>query len=198
MSKDATSKMVALAFDHLAFAAETLDEGREVVEAALGVPLGPVGHHASMSTHNRLLGLGPGEYFEVIAIDPAAPPVAHPRWFDLDRFKGAPKLTNWILRCDDLDRALAAAPAGAGQPVALERGDFRWRMGVPATGCLPYDNAFPALIEWQGRLHPSDRLPDSGCRLQRLEVAHPDALALRKVLPLRDPRVVFVKGPNAI
>jgi hypothetical protein len=197
MSDRATRQMKALAFDHLVFAAETLEKGRESVETALAVPLGPIGHHTYMSTHNRLLGLGPGEYLEVIAIDPLAPPVAHPRWFDLDRFSGPPRLTNWVLRCDDLDRVLAAAPEGAGQPVALQRGDFRWRMGVPTTGCLPYANAFPALIEWQGNLHPSDRMPDNGCRLQRLEVAHPDAQALRSVLSLRDPRIVFVAGPKA-
>lgn len=197
-SKAVPIALVDLALDHLAYSSETLAEGAEAVEAALGVRLGPVGHHAYMSTHNRLLGLGPGEYFEVIAIDPAAPQVPHPTWFDLDRFRGVPRLTNWILRCDDLDRALALAPEGAGRAVTLARGDFRWRMGVPVTGQLPFDDAYPALIEWQGTLHPSDRLPDSGCRLQRLEVAHPDPKALRAALPVRDPRIEIVSGPKAL
>ena len=61
-----------------------------------------------MATHNRLLGLG-DLYLEVIAADPSAPRPAWPRWFDLDRFTGAPRLTNWICACDDLEAAVAAA-----------------------------------------------------------------------------------------
>src|SRR5690606_19696369 len=142
-------------------------------EAALGVGLEPGGKHPFMGTHNRLLSLGPGEYLEVIAIDPDATAPDRPRWFRLDTFTGPPRVTNWILRTDELDAALAAAPPGAGQPVALERGPYRWRMGVPEDGRLPFDDAFPALIQWQGECHPAAALPDRGCRLRRLEIAHP-------------------------
>ena len=186
------------AFDHLAVSAATLEEGSAAVEDALGLPVGPGGVHPFMGTHNRLLGLGPGEYLEVIAIDPAAPSPPHPRWFPLDRFSGPVRLTNWIVRVGDLDAALAAAPAGAGRAVDLERGAYRWRMGVPADGCLPFDDAFPALIEWKGALHPAAALPDLGCRLVRLEIAHPEAAALRAALPLADPRVIVVPGDRAL
>lgn len=186
------------ALDHLAVSAATLVEGVAHVEAALGVRLGPVGQHAYMSTHNRLLGLGPSEYLEVIAIAPEAPAVPHPRWFRLDEFRGPPRLTNWICRVADLEAALAVAPQGAGRAVSLSRGDFSWRMGVPTDGRLPYDDRFPALIEWQGGLKPQDRLADSGCRLFRLEVAHPEVDALRACLALSDPRVHYVSGPAAL
>ncbi|OYX45307.1 MAG: polyphosphate kinase [Rhodobacterales bacterium 32-67-9] len=186
------------AFDHLAVSAATLEEGAVAVEQALGLPLGPGGVHPFMGTHNRLLGLGEGEYLEVIAIDPAAPKPPHPRWFRLDRFSGPPRLTNWIVRTDDLEAALAAAPAGAGRAVDLERGSYRWRMGVPTDGCLPYDDAFPALIEWTGALHPAAALPELGCRLVRLEIAHPDAAALRAALPCADPRMIVVPGKRAL
>lgn len=166
--------------------------------AALGVAPGPGGEHGTMSTHNRLLGLGPADYLEVIAVNPDAPPVAHPRWFRLDDFSGPPRLTNWVCRVKALDAALAAAPDGAGQPVALSRGDFRWRMGVPQDGRLPFDDCFPALLSWAGGLKPSDRLADSGCRLYRLEVAHPEADRLRAHLPLSDPRIVIVPGAAAL
>ena len=77
------------------------------------------------------------------------------------------------------------------------RGDYRWQMAVPADGKLPFDGAFPALIEWQGTLHPAQALPDSGARLARLEIAHPKAEALKAALsPLfHDPRVVILQGP---
>jgi hypothetical protein len=183
---------MTLTIDHLAVSALTLDEGVAVVEAALGLPLSAGGLHPHMSTHNRLLGLGE-VYLEVIAADPSAPAPAWPRWFDLDNFTGAPRLTNWICACDDLEAALAVAPEGVGAAVDLQRGDLRWRMAVPGDGKLPFDGCFPALIQWQGP-HPAARLPDHGARLLRLEVAHPEAVVLRSVLALADPRVVIVPG----
>lgn len=183
-----------LRLDHLAVTAMTLDEGVAVVEAALGVGLAGGGQHPHMATHNRLLGLG-DVYLEVIAPDPAAPRPAWPRWFDMDRFSGPPRLTNWIAACDDIAAELALAPPGTGTPVALSRGDYRWQMAVPADGRLPFDNAFPALIQWHGSLHPARALPDTGVRLTRLEVAHPDAAALSLALArFSDPRVVIVPG----
>ena len=183
--------------DHLAVSAMTLEEGVAHVEAALGVALAPGGQHPLMATHNRLLGLG-DVYLEVIAADPAAPPPARPRWFDLDRFSGTPRLTNWIAACDDLEAEVAQGPKGVGVPVALARGDLRWQMAVPATGRLPFDDAFPALIRWDGTLHPAGLLPDAGVRLLRLEIAHPQAADLRTALDgrLADPRVVIVPGPE--
>jgi Glyoxalase-like domain len=186
-----------LRLDHLAISALTLDEGVADVENALGVALAPGGKHAHMATHNRLLGLG-DVYLEVIAIDLTAPAPAWPRWFDLDHFTGPPRLTNWIVACDDLDAELALSPAGTGTPVSLERGDLRWRMAVPPDGRLPYDGCFPALISWQGPLHPAAILPDRGVRLDRLEIAHPDAAALIHHLKARltDTRIILVPGPQ--
>lgn len=184
--------------DHLAVSCADLAEGVEAVADALGVRLEPGGQHPTMGSHNRLLSLGPDEYLEVIAIDPDAPPPGRPRWFRLDGFQGKPRLTNWVARVDDLDAALAGAVPGTGRATDLARGDFRWRMAVPDDGRLPFDDAHPALIEWQGGLKPQDRLPDAGCRLERLEIAHPEAERLREAIRLADPRVVFVTGPKAL
>jgi hypothetical protein len=180
-----------LTLDHIAISTTTLDTGAAEVEAALGLPLAPGGQHAAMGTWNRLLSLGPNEYFELIAIEPGAPGPSQPRWFDLDSFAGPTRATTWICRCDDLDAALAAAPPGTGTPWALERGDLRWRMAVPADGKLPFDGLFPALIEWQGAAHPAPRLPDRGVRLTALELHSPDAAALRAALAplIEDPRI---------
>lgn len=183
--------------DHLALSARTLDEGAAHVEAALGVAPGPGGVHPLMGTHNRLLGLG-DIYLEVIATDPAAKPPDWPRWFDLDNFSGPPRLTNWIAGCESLGDDIAAGPPGLGAPLALSRGDLRWQMAVPASGRLPFDDAFPALIEWQGSAHPVQRLPDSGLRLVRLLVLHPRADDLRAALAGRivDPRLEIAEGPG--
>jgi hypothetical protein len=185
-----------LTFDHLAIAASRLEDGVAMVEAALGVTLAGGGQHAHMATHNRLLGLG-DLYLEVIAIDPAAPAPAWPRWFDLDRFTGPPRLTNWVAACEDLDAELAQSPPGTGLPVALARGDYRWQMAVPPDGRLPFDGCFPALIHWQGTLHPAKALPESNIRLTRLEIAHPEGAALARMLAtrLKDNRLAITTGP---
>lgn len=181
--------------DHLAVAAEGLEAGQAHIEAALGLRLQPGGQHAHFGTHNLLLGLEDGLYLEVIAIDPTVAAPAYPRWFDLDRFTGAPRLHNWICAVDDLDAALLRHP-GAGQAVALARGDLHWRMAVPKDGILPMDNLFPALIEWQGPAHPSTRLVPTGAQLRWLVVSHPEAASLGDMLgpDMLDPRVVFEPG----
>lgn len=185
-----------LRLDHIAVSAATLEDGAAWVEMALGAPLAGGGKHPHMGTHNRLLSLG-DLYLEVIATDPAAPRPDHPRWFNLDHFKGTPRLTNWICQTDDLDAALAAAPPGTGTATDLQRGDYRWRFAVPASGRLPFDDCFPALIQWQGDLHPARTLRDHGIRLLRLDISHPRAGALQAALKgqIADPRIHIHLSP---
>ncbi|MBQ0803381.1 MULTISPECIES: VOC family protein [unclassified Sulfitobacter] len=182
--------------DHIAVAGESLGAATAHVQDALGVEMQQGGEHAVFHTHNRLLGMQDGLYLEAIAINPEAAIPDRARWFDLDRFTGPARLTNWICRCDDLDAALAALPAGFGAPVQLQRGDLRWRMAVPETGVLPFDNCAPALIEWQGDAHPAQRLLTADCRLTALQVHHPEAMTLAALLApfLHDNRVRFVEA----
>jgi hypothetical protein len=53
--------------DHLAVTCASLDEGAAWAESLLGVPLEQGGRHDRFATHNRLLSLGRGLYFGVIA-----------------------------------------------------------------------------------------------------------------------------------
>jgi hypothetical protein len=147
-----------------------------------------------MGTHNRLLSLGRETYLEVIAIDPEAPAPGRARWFGLDGFSGAPRLSHWVMRVPDLAAALATAPAGAGVAAAFERGPFRWRFAVTASGCQPFDDVYPALIEWQGTAHPAGGLTDRGCRLLRLTCRTPNPAALRAALPGGNGRMVIERG----
>lgn len=186
-----------LRLDHLAISAERLEDGVALVERRLGVPMAGGGQHPAMGTHNRLLSLG-DLYLEVIAVDPAATPPGRPRWFDLDRFSGPPRLTTWIVATDEMEAALATGPQGWGAAMDLARGDYRWQMAVPGDGRLPFDGACPALIRWQGALHPAPALPDHGLRLARLAVSHPQAAVLQAALALDDPRVSFIPGPPGL
>ena len=179
--------------DHLAVAGESLETAVAHVEEALGVDLQRGGQHVVFGTHNCLLGLADGLYLEAIAVDPDVEPQRSPRWFDLDHFSGAPRISNWVCRCFDMADVLKQLPVGVGAPVALTRGDLRWDMAVPTDGILPYDNMFPALIEWHSD-HPAPRLNQVGCTLERLVVSHPEATAIQAHLPLKDTRIVFETG----
>ena len=164
--------MSGTTFDHLVVAARTLDEGAAWVVSKLGVAPVAGGKHPTMGTHNRLLFIGQRRFLEVIAIDPDAPAPGRPRWFDLDdpgmrtKLEQGPALIHWVERTDDMDAALREYP----QPVevlALARGSYRWRIGVPKDGRRPGGGTLPTLIQWDGGLHPAEALPDTGCRLER-------------------------------
>ena len=156
--------------DHLVVAARTLDEGAAWVEAALGAAPVPGGKHPTMGTHNRLLSIGRGLFLEVIAVDPDAPAPERPRWFDLDqpemraRLARSPALVHWVERTDDLGAALLDYGETV-EVLSLERGKYRWRIGVPKDGRRPGGGTMATLIQWEG-LHPADALPDSGVRLE--------------------------------
>ena len=170
-----------LRMDHIVVSAERLADGIAYVEQALGVKLAPGGEHPDMGTHNALLHLG-DYYLEVIAINPDARAPDHPRWFDLDNFAGPPRITNWILRTDDLAAVLAKAPDQIGTPKTLSRGDFNWTVTVPRDGKLPFDGAFAGFIDWGTGIHPAQTLPDIGCRLKSWRVTSPDARELSHAL----------------
>jgi len=172
--------------DHLVVACTRLDEGVDWIERQLGARPQPGGQHVAMGTHNALLKLGPRVYLEVIAIDPDGVPPARPRWFALDepamqsRLASGPALVTWVLRSESLANACARVP-DLGEILSMARGDFRWKIAVPDDGSLPWGGILPAAIQWEPgpdgeSLHPCDRLPDSGCELESLRLAHPAAV----------------------
>lgn len=174
--------------DHIAIAAETLEDGVAWTEDRLGVSLLPGGQHARFGTHNRLLGLADGLYLEVIAVDPDATSDG-PRWFDLDNFSGPPRLANWICEPNDFDAALAHGM----RSVPMQRGDLRWDMGAPIDGSLPMGGGFPTLLQWHTETPPGRSLPSSGCELLEFCVRHPqaDQIAAELAGRLVDDRVRF-------
>jgi hypothetical protein len=172
--------------DHIVIGAQTLQAGVAWVEQQLGVAPVAGGRHEAMGTHNALLRLGPRCYLEVIAIDPDGTPPKRPRWFSLDepqmqaRLAQAPALITWVLRSASLATACARVP-DLGDIIAMNRGEFRWKIAVPESGSLPWGGVLPAAIEWEPAAsgdvaHPCDRLPASHCELLRLELAHPAAV----------------------
>jgi hypothetical protein len=174
--------------DHLVIAAATLAQGCDFVESGLKARPQPGGRHVTMGTHNALLKLGARLYLEVIAIDPQGPAPARPRWFDLDEprmratLAEGPRLIHYVARTEDLDALVARSTMDPGEILSLDRGDFRWRITVPADGHLPGRGLVPTLIEWSGALHPADGLADHGLSLVALAGEHPDPAPVRSAL----------------
>lgn len=175
---------MSVTVDHLIVAAASLEQGVAWCEATLGVTPGPGGRHALMGTHNRLFKVAgpgfPGAYFEIIAIDPAAPPPGRARWFGLDDpglqalIADGPRLVHFVARSTALgaDRqGLLDAGHQPGAPVAASRetpaGTLSWEILVRDDGRLECGGALPTLIQWQGP-HPTDRMADSGVILRAL------------------------------
>nr|WP_249816031.1 VOC family protein [Bradyrhizobium sp. 138] len=165
-------------FDHLTVGASSLEVGVAHVQRCLGVVVPPGGAHPLMATHNHLMRLVEGAFLEIIAPDPYARP-QRKRWFDLDnptmrsRLEESPRLINWVVRVNDLTQTLGEIDEEVGEPVAVTRGALSWLISVRPDGAMPFDGAFPTLIEWPAGPHPSARMADLGCCLERLSMSIP-------------------------
>ena len=179
-------RAVTAQLDHLVVAAADLASGRAWVEEKLGIGMQPGGEHAYFGTHNALLGLQ-GNYLEVIAVNPAAPAPAYPRWFGLDtpemqrRLAAGPALVHWVVTVQNMSAALQASPEDHGQALALSRGNNRWQLSVPPDGALPLGGVLPSLIQWES-VSPATRLSDAALRLERLTLTTPDPARLERAL----------------
>jgi hypothetical protein len=191
--------------DHLVVVAADLRQGCDWVEERLGARPQPGGKHVAMGTHNAVLSLGRRFYLEVIAVDPEGGAIARARWFDLDepRMKAAiaegPHLAHWVARTGDIDAAATRVP-DLGPPTPMARGDFTWRITIPADGHRPGRGLVPTLIQWSDARHPADMLVDSGCRLVAIAGEHPEPALVRAglaTLGLSDTlKVTYGKSPR--
>lgn len=194
--------------DHLVVVAATLKQGVAWCEATLGVTPGPGGTHALMGTHNRLLALGdpsgafPRSYLEIIAIDPAAPPPARPRWFGMDEpalqaaVAERPRLVHAVLRSPNIEMmrwGLINRGVVPGTLVPFTRGAYRWRMLLRDDAAIACDGQLPTLIEWQSE-HPTAVMAASGLQLTALAARELPPQA-RDVLRWRGPAFAPAPAP---
>ncbi|WP_226579869.1 VOC family protein [Acuticoccus sediminis] len=166
--------------DHVAIGAATLEAGGAALKDMLGVELAPGGKHPDMGTHNRLTRTGPGEFVELIAIDPEAPAPGHPRWFGLDeaatraRLAAGPAPVSWVVRTDDLNALLAATPEDVGTPRRLSRGNLTWTLTVPESGVAALGGLVPSFIQWDAEPHPATGMQDAGLKLAGITLKSPE------------------------
>lgn len=168
-------------FDHLVFAAATLEQGVQYIQDELDVSVPYGGEHPDMGTHNHLMRLGEKTFCEIIAINPDAAPLSRPRWFGLDdpmmraSLRKQPRLITWVAATTDIQAACDAASLPFGTPTWLSRGDLRWQFAVPPDGSLLNFGMLPNIIQWPDGLNPASRMSEMGCSLETLVIHHPHA-----------------------
>jgi hypothetical protein len=178
--------------DHLVFGCDYLQNGTSYLEQALGVGLSAGGQHALMATHNRLLKLQDAIYLEAIAIDHKAVQehgdIGRKRWFSLDedrtkkRLAQSPRPLTWVVAVDDIYDATSKCGYDAGKITTMTRGDLEWMLTIAENGMLVEDGLLPGLIQWPGGRNPANKLPESGTRLQRLILQHPQPDVIGQII----------------
>lgn len=189
-----------LALDHIVVAAPSLAEGVAHVRDATGIEMPKGGEHPLMGTHNHLLRLGTDEFLEVIAVNPEAPAPSRPRWFGLDHPVQTPRLSHWVLRCDDMAVMRPLMPELLGPAIKVTRGDLSWHLTVPEDGSLPMAGVMPSLLEWHVSPLPPTRMQGAGVELRSLTLCHPEVHLIEAALAphLRDERIRYEVGPVAL
>lgn len=172
------------AFDHMLLGCGDLDKGIEFVERRTGIRAALGGVHPGRGSRNALLSLGERRYLEIIAPDPAQPRSADVR--QLYRIE-SPRLIGWAAHVDDLDAVIekltaanvAFEPVRPGSRKRPSGQMLRWRalsLRDDQGGLLPF------FIEWgKDSPHPSMDAP-AGARLDRFELASPQAADLRAMV----------------
>ena len=178
--------------DHLVFGCDDLQDGTSFLEQTLGVGFAGGGKHTLMATHNRLLKLQDSIYFEAIAIDHEAVQkhgnIGRKRWFSLDedrtkkRLAQSPRPLTWVVAVGDIYDAASKCGYDAGKITTMTRGDLEWMLTIAENGTLVEDGLLPGLIQWPGGRNPANKLPESGTRLQRVILQHPQPDVIGQII----------------
>ena len=178
--------------DHLVLGCDHLQNGTSFLEQTLGVGFSGGGKHTLMATHNRLLKLQDSIYFEAIAIDHEAVQkngnIGRKRWFSLDdertqqRLTQSPRPLTWVVAVDDIYDVASKCGYDAGKITTMTRDDLEWMLTIAEDGALVEDGLLPGLIQWPGGCNPANKLPESGTRLQRLILQHPQSDVIGQII----------------
>jgi hypothetical protein len=175
--------------DHIIWACDDLERGTRRFEALTGVSPRYGGVHASGSTHNALVGLGPRCYLEILA--PTGPQTpAEDAWCRLARGAREPRILTYCMRSPRPLSQLAQIAEAAGAHDALVAHNGRvtpegvrlnWQWVAPVFD--EFGLAFPFFIDWLDSPHPAATAQGQGdLRLADFAVGHPQAADLLRAL----------------
>jgi len=171
--------------DHIVWAVPDLASGAALFTELTGVTPSPGGKHVALGTHNVLVGLDGGAYFEIIAADPDS--TVATKWMSTGEIT-SPQITRWALKSDQIaehaqiiqehDADMGEIKTGGRQ---MSNGDqLSWQLTMPAAE--PLVEVVPFLLDWsQSSHHPSEVL-EAHCELEELRLVHPDPSKVQEVL----------------
>lgn len=176
------------AVDHLLLGVADLNRGLTWVETRMGVRPAIGGSHPGVGTRNALVSLGPRQYLEVIAPDPAQTVYN----FQIDvRKLTEPRLVTWAAATTDIDGLAATARAAGlqlfgprdGSRVRPDGKALEWRtLGVLGNLAGEGVDPIPFFIQWAAdSIHPSQDSPQ-GVELQTLVIHHPNPSGVATLL----------------
>lgn len=173
-----------LALDHLVVAGPELTELAALLQRATGVDAEAGGRHLGHGTHNRLVGLGPGCYLELLAPDPAGEPGPFLELTGIPARPAAHTLcARTALGAEGLARRAEALGLQARRLPMTRRladgGELAWEL-IFLRG-HGYGALMPFFIDWCGAVHPSLRLKPA-LELRAIACEHPDAEGLGALL----------------
>lgn len=178
------------ALDHLLIGAPTMDGGIAWLEARTGVHAAIGGSHPGLGTWNALASLGPRQYIEIIAPDPAQPGVSTFYVPGLRDFQ-APLVTTWAATGLGLAKGFppslpdhwSCAPARQGTRIQPDGTRLAWTLVFPKhRRHRTFDGALPFLIEWESRDHHPGKSAPPGLTLRSLRFRHPEPESLKQAL----------------
>ena len=178
--------------DHLVFGCDHLQNGTSFLEQTLGVGFSGGGKHSFRIRRNSTYPLLVVLRSEAIAIDHEAVQIhggiGRKRWFSLDedltkqRLAQSPRPLTWVVAVDDIYDAASKCGYDAGKITTMTRGDLEWMLTIAENGTLVEDGLLPSFIQWPGGRNPANKLPESGTRLQRLILQHPQPYAIEQII----------------
>ena len=132
------------------------------------------GKHLLEGTHNAILKLGKGCYFEIIAPDPENKKIMSPRWMGVDLVK-SPCISRWAVKSTDIKKNLvylakidqSLGQFKAGQRLTSSKELLTWELSIPLPE--PLVEPIPFLIDWKDSPHPSEKLEDL-CKIKSFEI----------------------------
>ncbi len=178
------------ALDHLLIGTPDLGQGIEWLEARTGVRAIPGGVHPGLGTWNALASLGPSQYVEIIAPDPAQSEVETFYVPGLRDFK-EPRIATWAARGAHLASRFASGfgegfqcdPPRQGSRLRPDGTRLAWTLAFPKhLGHHGFSGLLPFLIEWESRAHHPGQTTPNGLSLQSVAFGHPEPEALRAAL----------------
>jgi hypothetical protein len=188
--------------DHIVYCTDDLEAEVKRLEEKLGCPFSPGGRHLNEGTKNKLLNLGNGCYFELLAVDKDNTEIQSPRWMGIDVLTKS-HVTRWALKTSDphSDSKIVKkynpemGQIKGGQRITSEGKKLEWDLVMPLS--KPEVEIIPFMTDWsKSDVHPTESLPEY-CSLLGLELFHPNPQDLQPYLDLLVHGVFISKGAKA-